>query len=113
LRDPISKKPITKKGWWSGSRCRPWRGWGQGRIRYCLSKILRWPGNEKLSAGQICGTGCWIYRKQPKVGGSTSGGDGFGILLRLNSKETLSLPQVVPLLNLLRKSLYFSEIKSE
>jgi hypothetical protein len=22
--DPISKKPITKKGWWSGSRCRPW-----------------------------------------------------------------------------------------
>jgi hypothetical protein len=24
LRDPISKKPITKKGWWSGSRCRPW-----------------------------------------------------------------------------------------
>jgi hypothetical protein len=23
-RDPISKKPITKKGWWSDSRCRPW-----------------------------------------------------------------------------------------
>jgi hypothetical protein len=23
-RDPISKKPITKKGWWSGSRCRSW-----------------------------------------------------------------------------------------
>jgi hypothetical protein len=23
LQDPISKKPITKKGWWSGSRCRP------------------------------------------------------------------------------------------
>jgi hypothetical protein len=23
-RDPISKKPLTKKGWWSGSRCRPW-----------------------------------------------------------------------------------------
>jgi hypothetical protein len=22
-QDPISKKPITKKGWWSGSRCRP------------------------------------------------------------------------------------------
>jgi hypothetical protein len=21
--DPISKKPITKKGWRSGSRCRP------------------------------------------------------------------------------------------
>jgi hypothetical protein len=21
---PILKKPITKKGWWSGSRCRPW-----------------------------------------------------------------------------------------
>jgi hypothetical protein len=21
--DPISKKPITKMGWWSGSRCRP------------------------------------------------------------------------------------------
>jgi hypothetical protein len=20
---PISKKSITKKGWWSGSRCRP------------------------------------------------------------------------------------------
>jgi hypothetical protein len=20
--DPISKKPITKKGWWSGSKCR-------------------------------------------------------------------------------------------
>jgi hypothetical protein len=24
LWDPILKKPITKKGWWSGSRCRPW-----------------------------------------------------------------------------------------
>jgi hypothetical protein len=24
LRDPISKKPITKKGWWSGSTYRPW-----------------------------------------------------------------------------------------
>jgi hypothetical protein len=24
LRDPILKKPFTKKGWWSGSRCRPW-----------------------------------------------------------------------------------------
>jgi hypothetical protein len=23
LGDPISKKAITKKGWWSGSRCRP------------------------------------------------------------------------------------------
>jgi hypothetical protein len=23
LRDPISEKSITKKGWWSGSRCRP------------------------------------------------------------------------------------------
>jgi hypothetical protein len=23
VRDPISKKPITKKGWWSGLRCRP------------------------------------------------------------------------------------------
>jgi hypothetical protein len=23
LRVLISKKPITKKGWWSGSRCRP------------------------------------------------------------------------------------------
>jgi hypothetical protein len=23
-RDPISKIPITKKGWWSGSRWRPW-----------------------------------------------------------------------------------------
>jgi hypothetical protein len=23
-QDPISKKPITKKGYWSGSRCRPW-----------------------------------------------------------------------------------------
>jgi hypothetical protein len=23
LGDPLSKKPITKKGWWSGSRCRP------------------------------------------------------------------------------------------
>jgi hypothetical protein len=22
--DPILKKPFTKKGWWSGSRCRPW-----------------------------------------------------------------------------------------
>jgi hypothetical protein len=22
-RDPILKKPFTKKGWWSGSRCRP------------------------------------------------------------------------------------------
>jgi hypothetical protein len=22
--DPIWKKTITKKGWWSGSRCRPW-----------------------------------------------------------------------------------------
>jgi hypothetical protein len=22
--DPISKKPITKKGWLSDSRCRPW-----------------------------------------------------------------------------------------
>jgi hypothetical protein len=22
-QDPISKKPITKKGCWSGSRCRP------------------------------------------------------------------------------------------
>jgi hypothetical protein len=21
--DPILKKPFTKKGWWSGSRCRP------------------------------------------------------------------------------------------
>jgi hypothetical protein len=24
LRDPISKKPITKKGWWNGARYRPW-----------------------------------------------------------------------------------------
>jgi hypothetical protein len=24
LRDPISKIPITKEGWWNGSRCRPW-----------------------------------------------------------------------------------------
>jgi hypothetical protein len=23
LQDPISKKPIRRKGWWSGSRCRP------------------------------------------------------------------------------------------
>jgi hypothetical protein len=23
LQDSISKKPFTKKGWWSGSRCRP------------------------------------------------------------------------------------------
>jgi hypothetical protein len=23
VRDPISKKPTKKKGWWSGSRCRP------------------------------------------------------------------------------------------
>jgi hypothetical protein len=23
-RDPISKIPIIKKGWWSGSRCSPW-----------------------------------------------------------------------------------------
>jgi hypothetical protein len=23
-RDPISKKPTTKKDLWSGSRCRPW-----------------------------------------------------------------------------------------
>jgi hypothetical protein len=23
LRDPILKKSFTKKGWWSGSRCRP------------------------------------------------------------------------------------------
>jgi hypothetical protein len=23
LRDLISKKPIIKKGWWSGTRCRP------------------------------------------------------------------------------------------
>jgi hypothetical protein len=23
LQDPISEKPFTKKGWWSGSRCRP------------------------------------------------------------------------------------------
>jgi hypothetical protein len=22
--EPNLKKPITKKGWWSGSRCRPW-----------------------------------------------------------------------------------------
>jgi hypothetical protein len=22
-QDPILKIPITKKGWWSGSRCRP------------------------------------------------------------------------------------------
>jgi hypothetical protein len=22
--DPLLKKPFTKKGWWSGSRCRPW-----------------------------------------------------------------------------------------
>jgi hypothetical protein len=22
--DPILKKPTTKKGWWYGSRCRPW-----------------------------------------------------------------------------------------
>jgi hypothetical protein len=22
--DPMLKKPITKKCWWSGSRCRPW-----------------------------------------------------------------------------------------
>jgi hypothetical protein len=24
LWDPISKKPFTKKGWWSGSKWRPW-----------------------------------------------------------------------------------------
>jgi hypothetical protein len=24
LWDSISKKPFTKKGWWSGSSCRPW-----------------------------------------------------------------------------------------
>jgi hypothetical protein len=26
LQDPISKRLFThtKKGWWSGSRCRPW-----------------------------------------------------------------------------------------
>jgi hypothetical protein len=23
FKRPISKKPITIKGWWSGSRCRP------------------------------------------------------------------------------------------
>jgi hypothetical protein len=23
-QDPISKKPFTKKGWWSGSRYKPW-----------------------------------------------------------------------------------------
>jgi hypothetical protein len=22
-RDPISKKPVTRKDWWSGSKCRP------------------------------------------------------------------------------------------
>jgi hypothetical protein len=24
LKDPVLKKPFTKKGWCSGSRCRPW-----------------------------------------------------------------------------------------
>jgi hypothetical protein len=24
LLDPISKIPFSRKGWWSGSRCRPW-----------------------------------------------------------------------------------------
>jgi hypothetical protein len=24
LRDPISKNPLQKEGWWSDSRCRPW-----------------------------------------------------------------------------------------
>jgi hypothetical protein len=24
LRDPVLKNPITKMGWWSGSRCGPW-----------------------------------------------------------------------------------------
>jgi hypothetical protein len=24
LRYSISKNPSQKKGWWSGSRCRPW-----------------------------------------------------------------------------------------
>jgi hypothetical protein len=24
LQEPVLKKPFTKKGWWSGSRCRLW-----------------------------------------------------------------------------------------
>jgi hypothetical protein len=32
-RDPISKKPTTKKGWWSGSSYRP-----EFKLQYCKKK---------------------------------------------------------------------------
>jgi hypothetical protein len=33
LRDPILKKPITKKGWWNGSRIGP-----EFKPQYCQKK---------------------------------------------------------------------------
>jgi hypothetical protein len=46
-RDPILEKPITKKGWWSGSRCSP-----EFKPQYCQKKkkgVLR---NQTLAKGE-------------------------------------------------------------
>jgi hypothetical protein len=51
LQDPILRKPITKKGWLCGSRCRPWvqipvpqtnKDWIQltGKIRLCHNVLI-------------------------------------------------------------------------
>jgi hypothetical protein len=43
-QDPISKYPFTKKGWWSGSRCRPWVQtpvWEKKKIQFSESEVER------------------------------------------------------------------------
>jgi hypothetical protein len=59
-RHPILKKPITKKGWWSGSRCKSWvqfqywkkkkGGSGEGLVKEVQEKEAadQWEAYESL-----------------------------------------------------------------
>jgi hypothetical protein len=64
--DSISKKPFTKKGWWSGSRCKPWvqtpvpqkKKNRQGRPRTGRGSILS-SRSESGDLGELCSDIHW------------------------------------------------------
>jgi hypothetical protein len=61
LRDPISKIPFTKKGWWSDSRCRPWvqtpvlkkKNRGRASVKTGWRDSTRWPSRSVLWILQV------------------------------------------------------------
>jgi hypothetical protein len=62
LGDPISKKPFTKKGWWSGSKCR-----SEFKSQYCKKKKIQTLTSTKNNSTRMSSMpsileGCWINR---------------------------------------------------